>query len=248
MTDTQKVAFVTGAASGIGRATAKAFIGSGYAVALADRDEAQGARTREELSEFGECTFLACDVADERSVESAVAKTVEIYGHIDAAFNGAGIDGEVAQTADASTDNWDRIMAVNLTGVWHCMKYELRQMLERGRGAIVNCASSSGLVGTPGMSAYAAAKHGVIGLTRTAALEYVRSNIRVNAVCPGMTDTPMWQRSITPEMTEQLLANDPAGRLARPDEIAQAVVWLCSESASFVIGQSLAVDGGMTVD
>lgn len=248
MSETQKVALVTGAGSGIGRATADAFIASGYAVVLVDRDEAQGAKAREELSKRGECIFLACDVADERSVESAVARAVETYGHVDAAFNGAGVDGEVAQTADASTDNWDRIMAVNLRGVWFCMKYELRQMLEQGKGAIVNCSSSSGLVGTPGMSAYAAAKHGVIGLTKTAALEYARSNIRVNAVCPGMTDTPMWQRSITPEMTEQLLANDPSGRLARPEEIAQAVVWLCAESASFVTGQSLAVDGGMTAD
>ena len=248
MSETRKVAFVTGAGSGIGRATADAFISSGYAVVIVDLDEAQGAKAREELSERGECIFLACDVADEQSVERAIAKAVETYGHVDAAFNGAGIDGEVAQTADASSANWDRIMAVNLRGLWFCMKYELRQMLEQGGGAIVNCSSSSGLVGTPGMSAYAAAKHGVIGLTKTAALEYARSNIRVNAVCPGMTDTPMWQRSISPEVTEQLLANDPSGRLARPEEIAQAVVWLCAESASFVTGQSLAVDGGMTVD
>ncbi|MCB2058987.1 MAG: SDR family oxidoreductase [Novosphingobium sp.] len=247
MSEGHKVAFVTGASSGIGRATAEAFIRAGYATALVDRDEALGKQAAEEFGALGECMFIACDVADDAAVESAVAQTVSAYSRIDAAFNGAGIDGEPAMTADYSLEGWDRIMSINLRGVWLCVRHEIRQMLRQGGGAIVNCASSAGLVGVGGLSAYVASKHGVVGVTRSAALEYVRSNIRVNAVCPGMIDTPMWQRSISPEMTEQLLANDPIGRLGQPIEIAEAVLWLCSPAASFVNGQALAVDGGFTV-
>lgn len=248
MTEKHKIALVTGAASGIGRATAEAFMRRGYTGVFVDRDEALGRQAEAELRSLGDCRFIACNVADEAAVQATIAKAVEAYGRIDVAFNGAGIDGETLPTADASTENWDRIMGVNLRGLWFCMKYEIRQMLAQGGGSIVNCASSAGLVGVPGLSAYVASKHGVVGLTKSAALEYARSNIRVNAVCPGMIDTPMWRRSITPEVTATLLANDPSGRLGKPEEIAEAVLWLCDGAASFVTGHALAVDGGMTAD
>lgn len=248
MANDMKVALVTGAGSGIGRATAEAFLRQGYAVALVDRDIDLGRQAERRLGEFGDCGFIACDVADEAAVAAAVAEAVARFGRIDAAFNGAGVDGEVAPAVEASTENWDRIMSINLRGLWFCMKAELRQMLLQGGGAIVNCASSAGLVGVPGLSAYVASKHGVVGLTKSAALENARSNIRINAVCPGMIDTPMWQRSISREMTEQLLASDPIGRMGRPAEIAEAAVWLCSDAASFVNGHAMSVDGGMTAD
>jgi len=246
MASDNKVALVTGAASGIGRATAAAFLRRGYVTALLDRDAEAGRRTEEELRSIGDCRFFLCDVSDDAGVESAVAKVVAGFGRIDAAFNAAGIDGEIAPTADCSIANWDRIVGVNLRGLFLCLRQELRQMLAHGGGAIVNCASTTGLVGTKGMPAYTASKHGVVGLTKAAALDYARSNIRVNAVCPGMTHTPMWDRSISPELTEQLLTDDPIGRLAEPSEIAAAVVWLCDPAASFVNGHALVVDGGFT--
>jgi NAD(P)-dependent dehydrogenase (short-subunit alcohol dehydrogenase family) len=243
MTNQRKVALVTGAGSGIGRATAEAFVARGYATVLADRDEAQGRAAAEALG----ADFIRCDVADEASVDAMIAGVVARHGRIDAAFNAAGIDGDKAPTADCTPENWDRVMAVNLRGLWLCLRREIGQMLAQGGGAIVNCASSTGLIGTVMMPAYVASKHGIVGLTRASALEYARSNIRINAVCPGMIDTPMWQKAITPELTAQLLANDPAGRLGQPSEIAAAVLWLCDDSASFVTGQALAVDGGMTI-
>lgn len=243
MTNQRKVALVTGAGSGIGRATAEAFAARGYATVLADRDEAQGRTAAEALG----ADFIRCDVADEASVDAMIAGVVARHGRIDAAFNAAGIDGDKAPTADCTPENWDRVMAVNLRGLWLCLRREIRQMLAQGGGAIVNCASSTGLIGTVMMPAYVASKHGIVGLTRASALEYARSNIRINAVCPGMIDTPMWQKAISPELTAQLLANDPAGRLGQPSEIAAAVLWLCDDSASFVTGQALAVDGGMTI-
>jgi NAD(P)-dependent dehydrogenase (short-subunit alcohol dehydrogenase family) len=242
-----RVAFVTGAASGIGRATADTFVQSGYATVLVDRDERAGKQAEATLRCSGECMFLACDVADDAAVEGAIAKAVARYGRLDVAFNAAGVDGTQAPTAECTTENWDTIMSVNLRGLWFCLRHEIRQMLQHGGGSIVNCASSAGLVGTINLPAYVASKHGVVGLTKAAALEYARRNIRVNAVCPGMIDTPMWQRSISPEMTVQLLVNDPSGRLGQPREVAEAVVWLCSPAASFVNGQALAVDGGLTV-
>lgn len=248
MSETARTAFVTGAGSGIGQATARAFLGAGYRVALVDRDAGLGLRTEQELGALGDCAFIACDVTVESEVQSAVARAVTLFGRIDAAFNAAGINGDAGPVSESDADNWDRVMNVNLKGLMFCLKHEVRQMLEQGGGAIVNCASSAGLVGVPGMSTYVASKHGVIGLTRSAALEYVRRNIRINAVCPGMIDTPMWQRSISPELTEQLLAADPIGRLGQPSEIAEAVLWLCSDAASFVAGHALSVDGGMTAD
>jgi len=246
MSDQVKVAFVTGASSGIGQATAEAFVRAGYATALVDRDVAAGEKTATEFAKLGDCTFIACDVTDDAGVERAVADTVSRFGRIDVAFNGAGIDGSMAPTADSTMDNFDRLIAVNVKGVWSCMRHQLRQMLAQGGGAIVNCSSTSGVVGVGYLPAYSASKHAVVGLTKSAAVEYMRSGIRVNAVAPGMVDTPMWQRSISPEMTEQLLANDPAGRLAKPAEIAQAVLWLASPAASFVNGHTLLVDGGFT--
>lgn len=247
MNDTAKVALVTGASSGIGRATAKAFVEKGYATVLVDRDEQAGKEVEEEFRALGDCLFLACDVADDVQVEQTIRRAVQAYGQLDAVFNAAGIDGEMAFTADCSVENWDRIMSVNLRGLWFCMRHELRQMLAQGGGAIVNCASTQGLNGAVALPAYVASKHGVVGLTKAAALEYVRSNIRVNAVCPGMINTPMWQRAVSPEMEQQLLANDPAGRLGQPTEVAQAVLWLCDPAASFVTGHALVVDGGMTI-
>jgi NAD(P)-dependent dehydrogenase (short-subunit alcohol dehydrogenase family) len=246
MSESRKVAFVTGASSGIGRATAQAFLRQGYATALVDRDEKAGREAQEEFAPLGECMFLPCDVSEDAAVEAAVTKTVDAWGRIDAAFNGAGIDGAGGMAADHRVEEFDRIIAINLRGVWLCMRHQLKQMLKQGGGAIVNCASSAGIVGTKGMVAYVAAKHGVVGLTRAAALEYARENIRVNAVCPGMIYTPMWQRSISDEMTEQLLASDPIGRLGQPGEIAAAVVWLCSPEASFTNGTIMPVDGGFT--
>jgi len=248
MSEPGKVAFVTGASSGIGRATAEAFIRKGYATALVDRDERAGKEAEEEFRPLGKCMFVSCDVSDDAAVEAAVAKTVSAWGRIDAAFNGAGIDGEGGMTADHRVEEFDRIISINLRGVWLCMRHQLKQMLKQGGGAIVNCASSAGLVGTKGMVAYVASKHGVVGLTKAAALEYARENIRVNAVCPGMIYTPMWQRSISDEMTEQLLANDPIGRLGKPEEIAAAVVFLCDPAASFVNGTVMPVDGGFTAE
>lgn len=247
MADERRVALVTGAASGIGKATAEAFLARGYATVLVDFNEEAGRAAEEELKEQGDCLFIPCDVADEAAVESTFARAVEAYGRLDAAFNGAGIDGEMGPTADGTVENFDRIMAVNLRGLWLCMRQEIAQMLKQGGGAIVNCASTQGLFGVPMLSAYVASKHGVVGLTRTAALEYIPHNIRINAVCPGKVNTPMWQRSIPPEMTAKLLEDDPFGRLGEPTEIAEAVVWLCDPTSSFVVGHPLVVDGGMTV-
>jgi NAD(P)-dependent dehydrogenase (short-subunit alcohol dehydrogenase family) len=242
------IALVTGGASGIGRATAEAFLRKGYKVAIVDRDEATGRTTTAGFETLGDCRFFLCDVSDEHQVDATFEQVVGHFGRIDAAFNAAGIDGERNAVADYSTAGWDAIMNTNLRGLFFCLRREIAQMLRQGGGAIVNCASSSGLMGAPTMSAYVASKHGVVGLTKAAALENARTGIRINAVCPGMIYTPMWQRSISPELTEQLLKTDPAGRLGRPEEIAAAVLWLCdNEAASFVNGHSMSIDGGMTV-
>ena len=244
-----KVALVTGASSGIGRACALAFAEAGYAVALADTNEKAGREVAEEIEKGGGASlFVRCDVASEADVRRVVEQTVAVFGRLDAAFNNAGIEGALAPTAECTTDNFDRIIAVNLRGVWLCMVHEIRQMLAQGGGAIVNCSSIAGLVGFSGLPAYVASKHGVVGLTRTAALEYATQNIRVNAVCPGAIVTPMLERLMdTSEgARESIHDGEPVGRLGRPEEIAAAVLWLCSEGASFTTGQALAVDGGWT--
>ncbi|MDE2405784.1 MAG: SDR family oxidoreductase [Sphingomonadales bacterium] len=239
----RRVAFVTGAGSGIGRATAHAFIKAGYAVAFVDRDGAAAAR---EAAAAGDGAIaVTCDVTDDGAVRAAVDATVAAFGRLDAAFNAAGIDGAAAPLADATMENWNRVLAIDLTGMFSCMRYQIPAMLASGGGAIVNCASTAGITGAPHLTAYCAAKHGVVGLTRGAALDYARQNVRVNAVCPGMIDTPM-AASIPPEFLKALLAESPMGRQGKPEEIAAAVLWLCDPSSSFVTGQAIPVDGAWT--
>lgn len=239
-----KVAFVTGAASGLGFATAGAFAEAGANVALIDldKDDVEDAAGR-----IGGATLaIACDVSDEASVEKAVARTISEFGRLDFAFNNAGVMVDRAETANASTDDFDRTIAVNLRGVWLCMKYQLQEMTRQGAGAIVNCSSMGGEVGGPGLGAYHASKHGVLGLTKTAGLEYAAKNIRVNAVLPGVFDTSMNDslEEEQPEMLEQIKDEVPIGRLGKPEEVASAVLFLCGSGASMIIGHGLAVDGG----
>ena len=244
-----KVALVTGAASGMGLATAKAFAEAGAAVALADINEAAVRSAAENLAAAGhKAIAVRCDVADEAEVAAMVEQTGSIFGRLDAAFNNAGIQSPAVETADVSGDVFDRINAINLRGVWSCMKYELLQMRERGSGAIVNCSSLGGLVGVSGRAAYHAAKHGVLGLTKSAALEYAARGIRINAVCPGIINTPMVAGILVgeEEVMKGMMKDVPIGRLGRAEEIAAAVLWLCGPGASFVIGHALAVDGGYT--
>ncbi len=243
----ERVALVTGAGSGIGRATAVAFARAGARVVVSDRDAAGGEQTVASIrSAGGDALFVRADVAVARDVEALVARAMHAYGRLDFAFNNAGIEGKQALTADTSEEDWDRIIAVNLKGVWLCMKHEIPRMLTGQGGAIVNCSSVAGLVGFAQLPAYVASKHGVVGLTKATALEYARSGIRVNAVCPGAIQTPMIDRVVAarPEMAAALAAAEPVGRMGRPEEIAAAVVWLCSDEASFVTGQAWAVDGG----
>lgn len=245
--DNRKVAFVTGASSGIGRATAEAFVTAGYATVLVDRDEDLGRETEAHLRNRGACMFIACDVTNDDQVRHAVERTVGELGRLDAAFNAAGIDGEMGKgVADCSMENWQNVLAVDLTGVFSCMRYQIRQMLRNGGGCIVNCASVAGVVGAPFVPAYVAAKHGVIGLTRAAALEYASQGIRVNAVCPGTIETPMSQKGMSPQIREALLKESPIGRFGQPAEIAGVVLALCSDQFSFLTGQAIPVDGGWT--
>ena len=242
-----KVALVTGAASGIGRATALAFARQGARVAAADRDAANGEELIATIRALGgDAVFLRVDVSSMAEVETMITRTIGIFGRLDYAFNNAGIEGASASTIDCTEDNWDRVIAVNLKSVWACMKFELPRMLEAGGGAIVNCASIAGLVGFPNLPAYVASKHGIIGLTRAAALEQARGPIRINAVCPGVIQTPMIERVIhgDEKLRAGYAAGAPMGRIGRPDEIAEAVLWLCSDGASFATGVALAIDGG----
>lgn len=243
------VALVTGASSGIGSATARAFAAAGYTTIIADLQEMKGKEVVAECErEGGSCRFIACNVSDESSVRSLVAEIVSSFGRLDAAFNNAGIEGEQAPTGECTTGNFDHVIGVNLRGVFLCMREELKQMTKQENGgAIVNCSSVAGLVGFAGIPAYVASKHGVVGLTRNAALEYAQAKIRVNAVCPGAIETPMLERLMTGGVPrESVVANEPVGRLGKPEEIAAAVLWLCSQAASFVTGQAIAVDGGWT--
>ncbi len=242
-----RVALVTGAATGIGRATALAFAREGARLALADVDEAEASETERQCTALGaQVLRIRADVALAADVERMVARSIERFGRLDCAFNNAGISGALAMHADSSEENWDRVVGINLKGVWACMKYELRQMLAQGGGAIVNTASVMGMVGSAFTPAYVASKHGVMGLTRSAALAYAASGIRVNAVCPGYIETPLIEKVFDsrPELRPQVVAKHPAGRLGNPEEIAAAVLWLCSDAASFVNGHGLAADGG----
>ena len=242
-----KVAFVTGGSAGIGRAAAMALAAEDAAVVVADVDTVRGEEVAAEIrGKGGRAHFVRVDVSDDAQVASAIAETVSTFGGLDLAFNNAGIEGAQAVTHECTPENWTRTLAVNLTGVWQCMRHEIPAMLERGGGSIVNNSSVAGLVGFNGIPAYAASKHGMLGLTKTAALEYADRGIRVNAVCPGVIDTEMIDRFTgqQAEVEAALLATEPVGRLGRPEEIADAVVWLCSARASFVTGQAIAVDGG----
>jgi NAD(P)-dependent dehydrogenase (short-subunit alcohol dehydrogenase family) len=246
---TGKVALVTGASSGIGRASALAFAREGAKVVVADVVEEGGEETARLIKNAGgEALFVKTDVAKAAEVEALVNRAVQTFGRLDCAFNNAGIEGAAAMIPDYGEEAWDRVININLKGVWLCMKYEIPQMLKTGGGAIVNTASTAGLVGYRGGSAYVASKHGVVGLTKTAALEYAKAGVRVNAVCPGAIDTPMMGR-ITGHRAERaarMASSEPVGRMGQPAEIGETVVWLCSNAASFVTGLAMAVDGGIT--
>ena len=246
-----KVALITGGGSGIGRAAAELFVAHGVKVVIADVLDSQGQETVEALRVAGgEAHYLHTDVSKRAEVESLISETVGTFGGLDFAFNNAGIVRAFGlDFASASEEDWDRVIDVNLKGVWLCMKYEIPQMIKQGRGSIVNMSSIAGIKGTLGPASYAAAKHGVVGLTCTAALQYASSGIRVNAVCPGSIATPMVEDAATriPDYVSSRTANIPMGRFGAPAEVAQAVLWLCSDAASYVTGLSMQVDGGWYV-
>jgi NAD(P)-dependent dehydrogenase (short-subunit alcohol dehydrogenase family) len=244
---TGKVAIVTGASAGIGRAAAVALAAEGAAVVVADVDDARGEAVATEINDKGgRALFVHADVSDDAEVEAMVNQAVDVFGGLDLAFNNAGIEGTPAPTHECSPENWQRTLAVNLTGVWSCMRHQIPRMLERGGGSIVNCSSVAGLVGFASIPAYVASKHGVVGLTKTAALEYAEAGVRVNAICPGVIDTEMVERFTGGEQEAEtaMVAMEPVGRMGRPEEIADAVVWLCTDRSSFTTGQAIAVDGG----
>jgi len=244
---TDKIVFITGASAGIGRATALRFGKAKAKVMIADVNNDAGLMTTHLIkTSGGEAEFVKCDVSKETDIKAAVEKTILTYGHLDFAFNNAGIEGTQGLTADCPTENWEKVIQTNLTGIWLCMKHEIPEMLKRKGGAIVNCSSIAGVIGFPGIPAYVAAKHGVLGLTKTAALEYAKSNIRINAVCPGVIQTAMIDRFTHGEaqVLNQMIAGEPVGRIGQPEEIAESVLWLCSDSSSFIIGHPLMIDGG----
>lgn len=242
-----KIALITGASSGIGRSAALLFARHGAKVVLADINVAGGEETAEMVrARSGSARFIEADVSRAEQVEAMIRFAVAEHGRLDCAFNNAGVEEATGPTADCTEESWDRVMSINLKGVWLCMKYEIRQMLVQGGGAIVNNASIAGLVGYPGRPAYAASKHGVVGITRAAAVEYARQNIRINAVCPGAVRTAMIDSLIHEGRLDeqQLAARQPIGRLGSPEEVAESAAWLCSDRASFMVGHALAVDGG----
>lgn len=247
---TGKVALVTGAASGMGLATAQAFAEAGAAVMMADAREEAVEQEARKLNAAGlKVMAVACDVSEDAQVERMIERTVDAFGRLDAAFNNAGVMAHIAPTAESTRDEWDRVIGINLRGVWSSMKYELRQMQRQGSGAIVNNASVGALTGNPGIGSYIASKHGVVGLTRTAALEYIQHGIRVNAVNPGLIDTQIARDVVAGNEAAyaEIAKNVPIRRAGRPEEIASVVLWLCSPGASYVVGHALTVDGGMTV-
>jgi NAD(P)-dependent dehydrogenase (short-subunit alcohol dehydrogenase family) len=244
----KKVAIVTGSATGIGRATALALARAGAHVVVSDVDVERGEKVAQEIENIGvQSLFVRADVADRADVEHLVDRTVTHFGLLDIAVNNAGIEGLQALTCECTDENWDQTIAVNLTGVFACMRAEIPRMLDAGHGAIVNVSSVAGLVGFAGIPAYTASKHGVIGLTKAAALEYATQGIRVNAVCPGVIATEMVTRFThdDAEAAAQMVAMEPVGRMGTAEEIADTIVWLCSDHASFVTGQAIAVDGGL---
>jgi NAD(P)-dependent dehydrogenase (short-subunit alcohol dehydrogenase family) len=245
-----KVALVTGAGSGIGRQTALTFAREGAKVVVADRMSDGGEETVRLARDLGgEAIFVKVDVTKAVEVQAMVRQTIEAYGRIDAAHNNAGVESLIMTTAECSEDNWDRVVGINLKGVWLCMKYEIPPMVAQGGGVIINTSSVVGLVGQRDIAPYVASKHGVIGLTKTAALENAQFGLRVNAVCPAIVSTPMLDRFTLgdPEVIADLVAMYPAGRLATPEDVAEAVVWLCSDAASYINGHALVLDGGFSV-
>ena len=244
-----RVAFVTGAASGIGHAAALAFARAGASVVAADLAAEANQRTASLIEQSGgRAVAVRSDVTRSEDVQAALQQAVDAFGRLDVAFNNAGIEQAVKPAAEITEEGWDRIIAVNLRGVFLCLKYEIPLMLKQGGGAIVNTSSGAGVKGFGGGVAYAASKFGVVGLSKSAALDYAASNIRINAICPGITDTAMMQRFSggTPEGRQAVIAQEPIGRMGTPEEIAAAVVWLCSDAASFVLGHALVIDGGQT--
>jgi NAD(P)-dependent dehydrogenase (short-subunit alcohol dehydrogenase family) len=244
----QKVALITGAASGIGRSTALAFGQEGAQVIVSDVSVEGGEETVQMIKDAGgEAHFVWADVSNEGDVAALVQTAVETYGRLDIGINNAGIGSNWKRLADYELEDWNRVIAVNLSGVFHCMLHELKQMLQQGNGAIVNVASIAGLRGLANSSAYTASKHGVVGLTKSAALEYATQNIRINAVCPVFTRTPLFEAlfDVNPTYEERIKKNIPMRRYGKPEEIAQAILWLCSDTADFVTGHALPLDGGM---
>lgn len=241
-----KVAFITGAASGIGRATAVAFATEGARVAILDRTEDALRQTADAIKDKKEVLIIGCDVSVAEQVEAAVARTVETFGRLDIAFNNAGVENKATPLADIELDEWDRILDINLRGTFVCMKHELAQMLKQGGGVVINTSSGAGVRGVAGGSAYAASKHAIIGMTKSAALDYAKSNIRVNAVLPGNIATPMMDR-FTGGDIQKAIDLEPVGRLGKPEEIAEAVLWMSSDLGAFVTGASISVDGGWSL-
>jgi NAD(P)-dependent dehydrogenase (short-subunit alcohol dehydrogenase family) len=245
-----KVAFITGAGSGIGRATALAFASEGSKVVIADFSEVGSQQTLKLIKDNGgEAIVAKCDVRSEEDIKRALDLTIKTYGRLDFVFNNAGSEQKAGPIAETTVDEWDRIMNINLRGVFLCMKHQLPLLVKQGGGVIVNTSSGAGIIGIKNGGAYTASKHGLIGLTKSAALDYASFNIRVNAVCPGYIDTSMMDRFTgnTKEGRDQVISEEPVGRMGKPEEIAATVLWLCSDLAAFVVGHALVVDGGQTV-